>query len=191
MRLTIKVWRQADQKARGAFETHTLDSVSPDSSFLEMMDQLNEKLEAAEKEPIAFDHDCREGICGACSMTINGIPHGPIRATTTCQLHMRHFRDGETITVEPVRAGSFPLLRDLVAVRSASDRTIAAGGFIGVNSGSAAVANVIPVPKRVRDLAFDAPACIGCGARSAACSTGSAMLCVGAKVSDLALLPQG
>lgn len=191
MRVTLKVWRQVDRKARGAFETHTLDSVSPDSSFLEMMDQLNEKLEAAGKEPVAFDHDCREGICGACAMTINGIPHGPRRATTTCQLHMRHFRDGETITVEPFRAGPFPVLRDLVVDRSAFDRIVAAGGYIGVNTGSAPEANLIPIAKETADLAFDAAACIGCGACAAACPNASAMLFVGAKVSHLALLPQG
>jgi succinate dehydrogenase / fumarate reductase iron-sulfur subunit len=156
-----------------------------------MMDQLNENLEAAGKEPVAFDHDCREGICGACSMTINGIPHGPLRATTTCQLHMRHFHDGETITVEPFRAGSFPVLRDLVVDRSAFDRIVAAGGYIGVNTGSAPEANLIPIAKETADLAFDAAACIGCGACAAACPNASAMLFVAAKVSHLALLPQG
>jgi succinate dehydrogenase / fumarate reductase iron-sulfur subunit len=191
MRVTLKVWRQADRKTRGAFQTHTLDSVSPDSSFLEMMDQLNERLEAAGQEPIAFDHDCREGICGACSMTINGIPHGPLRATTACQLHMRHFRDGETITVEPFRAQAFPVLRDLVVDRSSLDRIIAAGGYIGVNTGSAPEANLMPVAKDVADSAFDSAACIGCGACAAACPNASAMLFVGAKVSHLALLPQG
>jgi succinate dehydrogenase / fumarate reductase iron-sulfur subunit len=191
MRLTLKVWRQTNREARGGFETHTVDQVSPDSSFLEMLDQLNEGLEAAGAEPIAFDHDCREGICGACSMTINGVPHGPLRATTTCQLHMRHFRDGETITVEPFRAGPFPVLRDLVVDRSAFDRIIAAGGYVGVNTGSAPEANLIPIGKELADLAFDAAACIGCGACAAACPNASAMLFVGAKVSHLALLPQG
>ncbi|MEZ4653100.1 MAG: succinate dehydrogenase/fumarate reductase iron-sulfur subunit [Candidatus Eisenbacteria bacterium] len=168
-----------------------MDEISPDSSFLELIDHVNEQLEAAGEEPIAFDHDCREGICGACSMTINGIPHGPLPGTTTCQLHLRHFRDGETVTVEPFRAGPFPVLRDLVVDRGAFDRIIQSGGYVGVNTGSAPEANLILIGKDVADQAFDAAACIGCGACVAACPNASAMLFVGAKVSHLALVPQG
>lgn len=191
MKLTLKVWRQAHAKAPGAFQTYTIDDVSPDSSFLEMLDRINEDLEEQGQDPIAFDHDCREGICGACSMVIDGAPHGPSRGTTACQLHMRHFHDGQTITIEPFRARSFPVVRDLVVDRSAFDRVIQAGGYVSVNTGSAPEANLIAVPKEVADLAFDAAACIGCGACVAACPNASAMLFLSAKVSHLGLLPQG
>ena len=191
MRLTLKVWRQAGPAARGRFETYDAPDVSPDMSFLEMLDVVNERLERAGKPAIAFDHDCREGICGACSMMINGIPHGPSRATTTCQLHMRHFRDGDTITVEPFRARAFPVLRDLVVDRGAFDRIIQAGGFVGVSTGNAPDGNTLPIAKDAADQAMDAAACIGCGACVAACPNGSAMLFTAAKVTHLGLLPQG
>ena len=191
MRITLRVWRQSGPEAAGAFETHALESVSPDMSFLEMLDVLNERLVGAGKSPIAFDHDCREGICGACSLVIDGSAHGPDSETTTCQLHMRHYRDGATITVEPFRANAFPVVRDLVVDRSAFDRIIAAGGFISVNTGSAPEANGLPVPKPDADEAMDNAACIGCGACVAACPNASAMLFVAAKVSHLKLLPQG
>ncbi|MBN8702834.1 MAG: succinate dehydrogenase/fumarate reductase iron-sulfur subunit [Bacteroidetes bacterium] len=191
LNLTLKVWKQKNAKAPGSFETYDLKGISTDMSFLEMFDVLNEKLINEGKEPIAFDHDCREGICGMCSMYINGRAHGPMDATTTCQLHMRHFKDGETITVEPWRASAFPVLKDLVVDRSAFDRVIAAGGFISVNTGNAKDANNIPVPKPDADKSFAAAACIGCGACVAACKNSSAMLFVSAKVSQLALLPQG
>lgn len=191
MQLTLKVWRQKNRDDKGGFETYQLGNVDHHASFLEMFDVLNEQLIQEGKEPVAFDHDCREGICGACSMVINGRPHGPLKATTTCQLHMRHFKDGDTITVEPWRAKGFPVLRDLVTDRTAFDRIIAAGGFVSVNTGQAPDANSILIEKEKSDLAFEAAACIGCGACVAACKNSSAMLFVGAKVSHLALLPQG
>ncbi|MBS1928993.1 MAG: succinate dehydrogenase/fumarate reductase iron-sulfur subunit [Chitinophagaceae bacterium] len=191
MNLTLKVWRQKDSKAKGNLETYQVKDVSSEMSILEVFDVLNESLINDGKEPIAFDHDCREGICGACSMYINGQPHGPWAKTTTCQLHMRAFKDGDTIVVEPWRSRAFPVIKDLVVDRSAFDRIIQAGGYISVNTGNAVDANSIPVDKRYADAAFDAAACIGCGACVAACKNGSAMLFVGAKVSQLALLPQG
>ena len=191
MKLTLKIWRQASPADRGRFETYDAPDVSPDMSFLEMLDVVNERLEAGGLAPVAFDHDCREGICGTCSMMINGIPHGPARATTTCQLHMRRFRDGDTITIEPFRAGSFPVLRDLVVDRGALDRIIAAGGFVSVATGNAPDGNAMPIPKPDVDRAMDAAQCIGCGACVAACPNGSAMLFTAAKVTHLGLLPQG
>ncbi len=191
MRLTLKVWRQASTGAKGRFEELIAEGVSPDSSFLEMLDGVNERLESEGKEPVAFDHDCREGICGACSLMINGEPHGPDDGVTTCQLHMRRYRDGQTIVIEPWRARAFPVLKDLVVDRSSFDRIIQAGGFISVNSGSPQDANVIPIGKSVADLAMDAAACIGCGACVAACPNASAMLFVSAKISHLGRLPQG
>jgi succinate dehydrogenase / fumarate reductase iron-sulfur subunit len=191
MKLTLRIWRQADRNARGRFEILEAPDVSPDSSFLEMLDQVNERLEETGQEPVAFDHDCREGICGACSLTINGIPHGPERATTACQLHMRHFRDRQVITIEPFRSRAFPVLRDLVVDRGAFDRIIAAGGYISVNTGSAPEANLVPIGKERAEEAFDAAACIGCGACVAACPNASAMLFVSAKIAHLGLLPQG
>lgn len=189
--ITLKVWRQKSPKAKGSFETYKLDNVSQSSSFLEMLDVLNEKLVAEGKEPVAFDHDCREGICGMCSLYINGHPHGPDSAVTTCQLHMRKFEDGATITVEPWRSAAFPVIRDLMVDRYAFDKIIQAGGFVSVNTGGVPDANAIPISKKNADLAMDAAACIGCGACVAACKNGSAMLFVSAKVSQLALLPQG
>lgn len=191
LKLTLKVWRQKNRNTKGKFVEYKIDKVSTDSSFLEMMDQLNNGLIRNGEEPVAFDHDCREGICGTCSMVINGNPHGPQKGTTTCQLHMRKFKDGDTIVVEPFRAKAFPVLKDLMVDRSAFDRIIASGGFISVNAGSAQDANNIPVPKQNADLSFDAAACIGCGACVAACKNASAMLFVSAKISHLALLPQG
>ena len=191
MKITLKVWRQKNKQDTGHFETYQLDNVSPDMSFLEMFDVLNEKLISEGKEPVAFDHDCREGICGMCSMYINGRPHGPLRGVTTCQLHMRSFKDGDTIVIEPWRATAFPVIKDLVVDRSAFDRIIQAGGYISVNTGSARDANSILVPKENADKAFLAAACIGCGACVAACKNASAMLFVAAKVSQFALLPQG
>lgn len=191
MNLTLHVWRQKNASDKGGMETHNLQGISPDMSFLEMFDVLNEKLINDGKDPVAFDHDCREGICGACSMFINGRPHGPNDGVTTCQLHMRSFKDGDSITVEPWRAKAFPVIKDLVVDRSAFDRIIAAGGFVSVNTGNAQDANSIPVPKEDADEAFAAAACIGCGACVAACKNSSAMLFVAAKVSQLALLPQG
>ena len=191
MNLTLKIWRQDNTRVKGNFETYKIGDISPDMSFLEMFDVLNEKLINENKVPIAFDHDCREGICGACSMYINGRAHGPNTGVTTCQLHMRSFKDGDTITVEPWRADAFPVIKDLVVDRSAFDRIIAAGGFVSVNTGNAQDANAIPVPKENADDAFAAAACIGCGACVAACKNSSAMLFVSAKVSQLALLPQG
>jgi succinate dehydrogenase / fumarate reductase, iron-sulfur subunit len=190
--IKLKVWRQKNANAKGAMETYALDNVSTDSSFLEMLDQLNEQLINERKEPIAFDHDCREGICGSCSLYINGQAHGPDRAVTTCQLHMRKFKDGETIYIEPWRAKAFPVIKDLVVDRSAFDRIQQAGGFVSVNtSGRTMDANAIPIPKADADKAFDAAICIGCGACVATCKNSSAMLFVSAKVSQLALLPQG
>jgi succinate dehydrogenase / fumarate reductase, iron-sulfur subunit len=191
MKLTLKIWRQAGPEKSGSFETHELDGVSEDSSFLEMLDQLNEQLLADGKEPIAFDHDCREGICGTCSLTINGHPHGPENSTTTCQLHMRKFKDGETLTIEPFRARAFPLVRDLVVDRSAFDRITQAGGYITVRTGSAPDGNAIPIPKPDSDSAMDAAACIGCGACVASCKNASAMLFTAAKAGHLNMLPQG
>jgi len=191
MNLTLKVWRQKNKSDKGALETYQVKNISSEMSFLEMFDVLNEQLIETNKEPIAFDHDCREGICGMCSMYINGRPHGPWHGTTTCQLHMRAFKDGDTIVVEPWRAKAFPVIRDLVVDRTAFDRIIQAGGYISVNTGNAVDANAIPINKQDADKAFAAAACIGCGACVAACKNASAMLFVSAKVSQLALLPQG
>jgi succinate dehydrogenase / fumarate reductase iron-sulfur subunit len=190
--ITLKIWRQKNTNAKGGIETYSLDKVSTDSSFLEMLDQLNEQLINAQKEPVAFDHDCREGICGMCSLYINGRAHGPETGTTTCQLHMRSFTDGDTIYVEPWRSRAFPIVKDLVVDRSAFDRIQQVGGFVSVNtSGRTMDANAIPIPKSDADKAFEAAACIGCGACVATCKNGSAMLFVGAKISQYALLPQG
>jgi succinate dehydrogenase / fumarate reductase iron-sulfur subunit len=191
LNLTLKIWRQKDSRSTGKFETYKLNDVSTHMSFLEMIDVLNEQLINKNDEPVAFDHDCREGICGMCSMYINGRAHGPVKGTTVCQLHMRNFADGETITIEPWRAGSFPVIKDLVVDRSAFDRIIQAGGYVSVNTGNAVDANAIPVPKSEADEAFYSAACIGCGACVAACKNASAMLFLSAKVSQLALLPQG
>jgi succinate dehydrogenase / fumarate reductase, iron-sulfur subunit len=190
MKLTLKVWRQKSNKSEGSFETYQVEA-NEHMSFLEMMDVLNEQLINDKKVPVSFEHDCREGICGTCSMVINGQPHGPMKATTTCQLHMRKFKDGDTITVEPWRAKAFPVIKDLVVDRSAFDRIIQAGGYISVNTGQAVDGNSIPVEKEVSQKAFDAATCIGCGACVAACPNGSAMLFTSAKVSHLGLLPQG
>lgn len=191
MNLTLKVWRQKNNNEKGHFETFQVEDISSEMSFLEMFDVLNERLVSERKEPIAFDHDCREGICGACSMYINGQPHGPWDRTTTCQLHMRAYKDGDTIVVEPWRAGSFPVVKDLMVDRSALDRLIEAGGYVSVNTGNAKDANNIPIEKQKSDNAFDAAACIGCGACVAACKNSSAMLFLSAKVAQLAQLPQG
>jgi succinate dehydrogenase / fumarate reductase iron-sulfur subunit len=191
MKLTLKVWRQANSKTPGEFVTYQADDVSPDMSFLEMLDVLNDTLILDGTEPIAFDHDCREGICGMCSLMINGVAHGPKEAITTCQLHMRSFSDGETITIEPWRSKAFPVIKDLAVDRTSFDRIIQSGGYISASTGSAPDANSIPVPKLNADQAFDAAACIGCGACVAACPNGSAMLFTGAKVTHLGLLPQG
>jgi succinate dehydrogenase / fumarate reductase iron-sulfur subunit len=191
MNLTLKVWRQKDAKSAGKFVTYQAKDISSDMSFLEMFDVVNEDLIKKGEEPINFDHDCREGICGMCSMYINGRPHGPKEGITTCQLHMRSFKDGDTITVEPWRAKAFPVIRDLVVDRSAFDRIIQSGGFVSVNTGGVPDANAIPIPKKDADAAFDAATCIGCGACVAACKNASAMLFVSAKISQLALLPQG
>lgn len=190
MKLTLKVWRQKNAADKGGFVTYPVDGVSKDMSFLEMMDVLNEQLTEKGQDPVHFDHDCREGICGMCSLYINGKPHGPLQ-TTTCQLHMRSFNDGETITIEPWRAKAFPVVKDLVVNRSAFDRIIQAGGYVSVNTGGVPDANEIPIPKTVADLAMDAAQCIGCGACVAACKNASAMLFTSAKISQLALLPQG
>ena len=192
MNLTLKVWRQANAETKGKMETYTMQEISPDMSFLEMMDVLNEQLMDQGIDPVAFDHDCREGICGMCSMFINGEAHGPDRLVTTCQLHMRKFKDGDTITIEPFRAKAFPVIKDLTVDRSAFDRVQQAGGFVSVNtSGNTQDANVIPIDKHDADKAFDAATCIGCGACVASCKNASAMLFVSAKVSQYALLPQG
>lgn len=191
MKITLKVWRQKNNQTKGQFETYKLYEVSEDMSFLEMFDVLNEQLINEGKEPVVFDHDCREGICGMCSMYINGRPHGPKNAVTTCQLHMRSFKDGDIIVVEPWRAAAFPVLKDLSVDRSAFDRIMSAGGFVSVNTGNAQDANALPIGKEIADEAFMSAACIGCGACVAACKNASAMLFVSAKVSQLALLPQG
>ena len=192
MNLTLKVWRQANKSAKGKMETYQIKEISPDMSFLEMMDVLNEQLMLEQIDPIAFDHDCREGICGMCSMFINGEAHGPDRLVTTCQLHMRKFKDGDTITIEPFRAKAFPIIKDLSVDRSSFDRVQQAGGFVSVNtSGNTQDANAIPIDKHDADKAFDAATCIGCGACVATCKNASAMLFVSAKVSQYALLPQG
>jgi succinate dehydrogenase / fumarate reductase iron-sulfur subunit len=191
MHIKLKVWRQSNSNTKGDFENYSLDHVSPDMSFLEMFDVLNEQLIEEGKEPVAFDHDCREGICGMCSMYINGRAHGPLKGVTTCQLHMRSFNDGDTIVVEPWRAQAFPVIKDLVVDRDAFDRVISAGGFVSVNTGNAQDANSLPIPKVAADEAFAAAACIACGACVAACKNASAMLFVSAKISQLALLPQG
>ncbi|HSH46017.1 MAG TPA: succinate dehydrogenase/fumarate reductase iron-sulfur subunit [Longimicrobiales bacterium] len=191
MNLTLHIWRQASSSEKGDFERYDVADISADMSFLEMLDVLNERLTAEGKDPVAFDHDCREGICGTCGMMINGYAHGPLERTTACQLHMREFKDGDEITIEPWRAEAFPVLRDLVVDRGAFDRIVASGGYISVRTGSAPDANAIPVPKDNADLAFDAAECIGCGACVAACPNASAMLFTAAKVSHLNLLPQG
>lgn len=191
MNLTLKIWRQKNAKSKGTFVTYKMDNVSPEMSFLEMLDALNKKLVEEDKDPVAFDHDCREGICGSCGMFINGHPHGPVPAITTCHLSMRHFHDGQTVWVEPWRAKPFPVIKDLIVDRSAFDKIQVAGGFISVNTGSAPEANSILVRKKNSDEAFDNAICIGCGACVAACKNASAMLFVSAKISQFALLPQG
>ncbi len=191
MKLTLRIWRQASPEAKGKMQKYVLDDVEPDMSFLEMLDVLNEKLVIDGKDPVSFDHDCREGICGSCGMVINGNAHGPQQYTTTCQLHMRHFKDGDTIDIEPWRARAFPVVKDLVVDRSALDEIIKSGGYISVNTGSAPEAHAIPVDKVSADDAFDAATCIGCGACVAACPNGSSMLFTAAKVAHLGLLPQG
>ncbi|MFQ5664961.1 MAG: succinate dehydrogenase/fumarate reductase iron-sulfur subunit [Candidatus Binatia bacterium] len=191
MTLTLRVWRQANRTAPGRLVEYVARNVVPDMSFLEMLDMVNEELVMKGEEPIAFDYDCREGICGSCGMVINGVAHGPVRGTTACQLFMRHFKNGETITVEPWRAKAFPVIKDLVVDRSAFDRIMAAGGYISIATGNAPEANNVPIPKEVADDAMDAATCIGCGACVAACKNASAVLFVGAKVAHLALLPQG
>ena len=189
--LKLVVWRQESKDSKGQFEEYQLDDINIDMSFLEMFDVLNEKLISENLEPVAFDHDCREGICGACSMHINGRPHGPQKGTATCQLHMRHFKDGDTIVVEPWRAKGFPVIKDLVVDRTSFDRIIQSGGYISVNTGNAPDGNAIPINKAYADEAFSAAECIGCGACVAACKNASAMLFVGAKVNQFSLLPQG
>lgn len=198
MKFTLKIWRQKDARSKGKFETYHLDDISPACSFLEMLDILNEKLLTENIDeisytncPVSFDNDCREGICGMCGLYINGRPHGPEKGTTTCELHMRSFKDGQTVVVEPWRAKPFPVIKDLVVDRTAFDTIIQAGGFVSINTGSAPEANSIPVPKYYADLAFETATCIGCGACVAACPNGAAMLFVGAKVSHFAYLPQG
>jgi succinate dehydrogenase / fumarate reductase, iron-sulfur subunit len=191
MTLTLKVWRQAGPQAEGHFEDYKIDGIIPDMSFLEMLDVLNQKLIVAGVEPVSFDHDCREGICGTCLLVINGSAHGPDRGVTTCQLHMRRFQDGDTIVIEPARAKAFPVIKDLSVNRSAFDRITASGGFISVSTGNAPDANAIPIPKENAELAMDAAQCIACGACVAACKNASAMLYTSAKVSHFALLPQG
>jgi succinate dehydrogenase / fumarate reductase iron-sulfur subunit len=191
MRLNLRVWRQAGPAASGRLVDYLADPVSPDMSFLEMLDVVNEGLVRKGEDAIAFDSDCREGICGMCSLVVDGVPHGPDRATTVCQLHMRRFRDGDTITIEPWRARAFPVVKDLVVDRSAFDRIIAAGGYVSINCGGAADGNAVPIAKEISEAAMDSAACIGCGACVAACKNASAHLFVGAKLSHLALLPQG
>jgi succinate dehydrogenase / fumarate reductase iron-sulfur subunit len=189
--ITIKVWRQAGPGAKGAFETYHAGNISTDMSFLEMIDVVNEQLTIDGKDPIAFDHDCREGICGMCGAVVNGRAHGPEKGTTLCQLHMRHFSSGDTLVIEPWRARAFPVIKDLAVDRSALDQIIIAGGYISVNAGGAPDANTVPVPQQIAERAMDAAACIGCGACVAACPNASAMLFTGAKISQFALLPQG
>jgi succinate dehydrogenase / fumarate reductase, iron-sulfur subunit len=191
VKLTLRIWRQSGPDVKGRMVTYRIDDASPDMSFLELLDVLNERLTLAGEEPVAFDHDCREGICGACGMVINGNPHGPQRRTTACQLHLRHFRDGDTIDVEPWRARAFPVVKDLVVERGAFDRIIAAGGYVTAPTGSAPEAHATPVAKADADAAFSSAACIGCGACVAACPNGSGMLFTAAKVTQLSLLPQG
>lgn len=191
MNLTLRIWRQKNAQDPGRMVEVAAKDISPDMSFLEMLDVVNESLLHQGQEPVAFDSDCREGICGMCSLVINGVPHGPENGTATCQLHMRHFKDGDTITIEPWRAKAFPIVRDLVCDRSSFDRIIAAGGFVSVNTGGAPDGNTLPIPKQSYERAMDAAACIGCGACVAACKNASAMLFVAAKVSHLATLPQG
>ncbi|MET0133608.1 MAG: succinate dehydrogenase/fumarate reductase iron-sulfur subunit [Kibdelosporangium sp.] len=191
MRFTLRIWRQDDQYDKGRLRMYVVDDISPDMSFLEMLDVLNEKLIADGEQPVAFDHDCREGICGMCGMMINGVAHGPAKATTTCQLHMRSFSENEPITIEPWRARPFPVIKDLVVDRSSFDRIIEAGGYVSAPTGSAPDAHAVPVPKADADLAFEAAACIGCGACVAACPNGSGMLFTAAKTTHLGLLPQG
>jgi len=191
MNLTLHVWRQPDAESPGRMVAYPVGDVTPDISFLEMLDQLNEQLTRQGEDPIAFDHDCREGICGSCGMMVNGVAHGPLAGTTVCQLHMRHFTDGDTIYLEPWRARAFPVVKDLVVDRTRFDHIIRAGGFVSVNTGSAPEANSVPVPKDAAETALDAAACVGCGACVAACPNTSAMLFVAAKVSHLAHLPQG
>lgn len=191
MNFTLQIWRQANARAQGRMVRYEVTDISPDISFLDMLDVLNERLIEKGEDPVAFDHDCREGICGTCGILINGRAHGPLLRTTACQLHMRHFKDGETITIEPWRAKAFPVLKDLIVDRSTFDRIIQAGGFISVDTGSAPEANEILIPKAVADLAFDAAACIGCGACVAQCPNGAAQLFTAAKISHLGLLPQG
>jgi len=191
MKIHLKIWRQKNSETLGQLVNYSLDNIIPEMSFLEMLDVLNEKLLKKGQEPVAFDHDCREGICGMCSLYINGRPHGPDQGVTACQLHLRHFKDGDTIYIEPWRAKPFPVLKDLIVDRSAFDRIIQAGGYISVNTGSAPDANAIPIPNNNVKVAFEAADCIGCGACVAACKNASAMLFVAAKVSHLALLPQG
>lgn len=191
MNLTLNVWRQKSPADKGGFKTYQMTDINHHMSFLEMMDVLNERLAREGEEPVHFDHDCREGICGSCAMHINGRPHGPTKGTATCQLHMRMFNDGDVITVEPWRAKAFPVIKDLVVDRSAFDRIVQSGGYVSINTGGVPDANEIPVPKRVSDEAFNAASCISCGACVAACKNASAMLFVAAKVSQLALLPQG
>lgn len=191
MNFKLKVWRQANSQSQGHFETYEAAEINPNQSFLEMLDVVNDDLTKQGKEPIAFDHDCREGVCGTCSCVINGEPHGPEDRVTTCQVYMRSFQDGDTLTVEPFRAKPFPILKDLITDRSSFDKIIQAGGFISVNTGQAPDANALPIGKETAELAFDAAQCIGCGACVAACKNGSAMLFVSAKVTHLGLLPQG
>ncbi len=191
LNLNLKIWRQESSETKGKFISYRLEDVNPNMSFLEMLDVLNQKLIKAGQDPVAFDHDCREGICGSCSLVIDGNPHGPKKSTTTCQLYMRNYKDEDTVVIEPFRAKSFPIVKDLTVNRQAFDRITQAGGFITANTGSAPDGNVTPIPKDKSELAFDAAACIGCGACVAACPNGAAMLYVGAKVSHFSLLPQG
>lgn len=189
--LTLRIWRQPNSEALGSLETYSLDSINTDMSFLEMLDVLNEKLTKEGKDPVTFDHDCREGICGMCGAVINGIAHGPEKETTLCQLHMRHFKSGDTLVIEPFRARAYPIKRDLLVDRSALDRVIQSGGYVSVNTGGTPDGNAIPIPSQQAELAMDAAACIGCGACVASCPNGAAMLFTSAKISQLALLPQG